>query len=55
VTCCGRHIGEVRFKDGENKKCPYCGTLHSVKLQHNHFHIRPTRPETSEAGTVVIA
>ena len=53
VTCCGRHIGEVRFKDGENKKCPYCGTVHSLKLQHNHFHIRPTKPGTSEAGPVI--
>ncbi|MDD3895111.1 MAG: hypothetical protein PHU36_08870 [Syntrophomonadaceae bacterium] len=53
VTCCGRHIGEMRFKDGENKKCPYCGTVHSLKLQHNHFHIRPTKPETSEAGPVI--
>jgi len=53
VTCCGRHIGEIRFKDGENKKCPYCGTVHSLKLQHNHFHIRPNKPEASEAGPVI--
>lgn len=41
ITCCGKHIGEMRFKDGENKKCPFCGTVHSVKIEHNHFHIRP--------------
>lgn len=49
VTCCGKHIGEMRFKDGENKKCPSCGTVHSVKIQHNHFHIRPTRSALGEA------
>jgi phage FluMu protein Com len=43
ITCCGKHIGEMRFKDGENKKCPFCGTVHSVKIEHNHFHIRPVR------------
>jgi hypothetical protein len=52
VTCCGSHIGEIRFKDGENKKCPHCGTLHSLKLQHNHFHIRPSRPEANETAPV---
>ncbi|MFA4885673.1 MAG: hypothetical protein WC601_07865 [Desulfotomaculaceae bacterium] len=49
VTCCGKHIGEMRFMDGENKKCPFCGTVHSVKIQHNHFHIRPTRPEADSS------
>ncbi len=44
ITCCSRHVGEIRFKDGENKKCPYCGTLHSLIIQHNHFHIRPAKP-----------
>ncbi|MFZ3132905.1 MAG: hypothetical protein WA125_17805 [Desulfosporosinus sp.] len=52
VTCCGRHIGEIRFKEGENKKCSVCGTLHALKLQHNHFHIRQSRPETIETETV---
>lgn len=52
VTCCGRHIGEIRFKDGESKKCPLCGTTHSIKIQHNHFHIRPTMPKTSEIESV---
>ena len=56
VTCCGKHIGEMRFMDGENKQCPFCGTVHSVKIQHNHFHIRPTRPEaeSSLADSAVI-
>ncbi|NLJ76497.1 MAG: hypothetical protein GX325_04455 [Peptococcaceae bacterium] len=52
VTCCGRHIGEIRFKDGESKKCPFCGTLHSIKIQHNHFHIRPTIPAANEIKAV---
>jgi hypothetical protein len=39
----------MRFMDGENKKCPFCGTVHSIKIQHNHFHIRPTRPETESS------
>lgn len=51
VTCCGKHIGEMRFKDGEIKKCPFCGTAHSVMIQHNHFHIRPTKPGLNEAET----
>jgi len=49
VTCCGRHIGEMRFKDGENKKCPFCGTVHQMVIQHNHFHIRPVKTVSSEA------
>lgn len=52
VTCCGRHIGEIRFKDGESKNCPFCGTSHTIKIQHNHFHIRPDRPEAEENNTV---
>nr|WP_092334901.1 hypothetical protein [Desulfosporosinus hippei] len=43
VTCCGGHIGEMRFKDGEHKQCLACGTLHTLKLQHNHFHIRQSK------------
>lgn len=52
VTCCGRHIGEIRFKDGESKNCPLCGAVHSIKIQHNHFHIRPTIAETNEIEPV---
>lgn len=43
ITCCGKHIGEVRFQDGESKSCPDCGSVHTVKIQHNHFHL--TRSE----------
>lgn len=49
VTCCGKHIGEMRFKDGESKKCPFCGTAHTVKIEHNHFHIRPLKTALDEA------
>ncbi|MFZ3132352.1 MAG: hypothetical protein WA125_14975 [Desulfosporosinus sp.] len=52
VTCCGKHIGEMRFKEGENKTCSVCGTLHGLKLQHNHFHIRQSRPQIIEAETL---
>ncbi|OPX84917.1 MAG: hypothetical protein A4E53_03668 [Pelotomaculum sp. PtaB.Bin104] len=51
VKCCGKHIGEVRFKDGETKKCPYCGAEHMLKLQHNHFHIRSFKAAAGEATT----
>ncbi|HOV80515.1 MAG TPA: hypothetical protein PK728_10525 [Bacillota bacterium] len=49
ITCCGKHIGEMRFKDGESKKCPLCGAAHSVIIQHNHFHIRSSKPAAGEA------
>jgi len=39
ITCCGKHIGEVRFQDGQTKTCPECGAIHAVKIQHNHFHL----------------
>lgn len=39
VICCGKHLGEVRFKDGEVVSCPACGSKHRVKIHHNHFHI----------------
>jgi phage FluMu protein Com len=48
ITCCGKHIGEMRFKDGERKKCPHCGLLHTVTIQHNHFHIRPVKADFQE-------
>lgn len=40
VTCCGQHIGEMRFKDGEVIQCSSCGISHSLRLEHNHYHIR---------------
>lgn len=39
IICCGKHIGEIRYRDGENKNCPECGTNHRITIQHNHFHI----------------
>lgn len=50
VTCCGKHIGEMRFKDGESKKCPACGKTHKIIVQYNHFHIRNDFNK-EEAGT----
>lgn len=40
VTCCGRHIGEMRLKEGEERKCSQCQAVHTVSMGHNHFHIR---------------
>ncbi len=40
VTCCGKHVGEVRFEDGASLTCPECNTNHTLKIQHNHFHIK---------------
>lgn len=45
IKCCGQHIGEVRFKDGETKKCPRCGLTHHLRIQHNHFHLTQSPPE----------
>ncbi len=39
ITCCDKHIGEIRYKDRESKQCPDCGAVHTIKIQHNHFHI----------------
>ncbi len=52
VTCCGKHIGEMRFKNGEGKTCPVCGTTHTVIIQHNHFHIRPIKTAASDLDKV---
>jgi len=52
VTCCGKHIGEIRFKNGESKKCPVCDTVHSIIIQHNHFHIRPLRAASQDLNRV---
>ncbi|TYO94923.1 hypothetical protein [Desulfallas thermosapovorans] len=43
ITCCGKHIGEIRYKNEESKQCPFCGAVHTVRIQHNHFHL--TRSE----------
>ncbi len=43
ITCCGKRIGEIRFKDGESRKCPDCGAVHTLRIQHNHFHLSRNR------------
>ncbi|MDQ0286687.1 putative RNA-binding Zn-ribbon protein involved in translation (DUF1610 family) [Desulfofundulus luciae] len=45
VTCCGRHIGEMRFVDEQSISCPQCGARHVLRIQHNHFHLRQYRDE----------
>ena len=32
VKCCGQHIGEMRFQDGEEKTCPTCGMKYSLRM-----------------------
>lgn len=39
IKCCGRHIGELRFRSGEVKTCPQCNTRHELRMDHNHFHL----------------
>ena len=39
IKCCGKHIGEIRFMDGEARTCTNCGLVHSLKIHHNHFHL----------------
>ncbi|AEG61007.1 hypothetical protein [Desulforamulus ruminis] len=46
VICCGKHLGEVRYKDGEVISCPVCRVKHKVKIHHNHFHLE--RDEAKE-------
>ncbi|MCL6638075.1 MAG: hypothetical protein K6T80_00150 [Firmicutes bacterium] len=53
ITCCGKHIGEMRFKDGESRKCPVCGTEHLIMIEHNHFHIRPVKPAVNQAESLL--
>lgn len=45
IKCCGQHIGEIRFKDGEEKKCSRCGARHQLRVQYNHHHITQHSPE----------
>jgi Zn finger protein HypA/HybF involved in hydrogenase expression len=54
ITCCGKHIGEMRFNDGESRKCPACGTEHFIIIQHNHFHIRSVSPADSQADNLKV-
>lgn len=48
IGCCGQRIGELRYKDGTRRSCPVCGCIHSVIIQHNHFHLRRVAPGDSE-------
>lgn len=45
ITCCGKHIGEIRFKNGAHITCPHCQATHKLKIQHNHFHLTSTAQE----------
>ncbi|MFZ5597506.1 MAG: hypothetical protein ACOY31_10910 [Bacillota bacterium] len=45
IKCCGQHIGEIRFSDGQWKDCPVCGIKHKLRIEHNHFHITRYMPE----------
>ncbi len=40
VTCCGKHVGEIRFQDNASITCPECNTVHLLRVQHNHFHLK---------------
>ncbi len=48
IKCCGKHIGEMRFKEGESKTCPHCGAIHSLRMGYNHFHITASHDEDKE-------
>lgn len=45
IKCCGQHLGEIRFKDGQSKDCTLCGMRHQLRIEHNHFHIAQYKPE----------
>lgn len=45
IRCCGQHIGEIRFKDGQSRECTRCGVRHILRIEHNHFHISQYKPE----------
>lgn len=44
ITCCQHRIGEIRFQDGQTVRCPICGAVHLLRLQHNHFHLSQEKP-----------
>jgi len=46
VSCCGNHIGEMRFRDQEELTCPHCGTCHRLFVEHRHFHLQPVAVRT---------
>lgn len=39
IKCCGSHIGEMRFNEGESRSCPICNTTYSLRMGYNHFHL----------------
>ncbi|MGQ9557514.1 MAG: hypothetical protein ACUVTU_06135 [Desulfurispora sp.] len=39
IKCCGQHIGELRFRDGESCTCPVCRSQHKLRMDYNHFHV----------------
>ena len=45
IKCCGQYIGEVRFKNGEEKRCPHCGKRHALRIDHNHYHLSQYSPD----------
>lgn len=45
IKCCGKHVGEIKFKNGEEKKCPVCGRRHQLRVDYNHFHMSQYLPE----------
>lgn len=51
IRCCNQYAGEIRFRDGESRRCSLCNTLHGVRIEHNHFHITRTTKEEEEEVT----
>jgi hypothetical protein len=33
-------VGEIRFQDNASITCPECNTVHLLRVQHNHFHLK---------------
>lgn len=53
IKCCGRHIGELRFIDGEEKTCPQCNTRHELRMDYNHFHLTRYNISANSEGEAV--
>lgn len=54
IKCCGQHIGEIRFKDGEEKVCPICGIRHELRMDYNHFHLTRHNADESQIQEKVV-
>lgn len=54
IKCCGKHIGEIRYKDGEEKTCPVCGMRHELRLDYNHFHVTRHSAEEERLAEKVV-